>query len=468
MSTGGRLVVQDGFPVSSGRLMADMKERAEEDRSPASPRVSFVTLGCRVNQSETAAMQSCVGSASAEDHPPEVIVVNGCTVTALADRKSRQLLRRARRRFPEAKLVLIGCLGDALAAGLVDSVDADLVAGNAWKESIQDVVALAMSGRKGQLPDPQEDPWSESRGLPDPLRYTAAHLRGRTRAFLKVQDGCDGVCTFCRTTQVRGASRSRPLHAVIVEAERLVAEGVQEIAAVGVDLASYRTAEGGLAELITGLGDVVGLRRVRFGSVNPGGITSDVIDAIGRSTIVCRHLHIPLQSGDDGVLARMLRPYTRVGYLEVVGRLRAALPQITLGTDLIVGFPGEHEDAFRQTCDLLDEVGFVNTHIFRYSPRQGTRAASLMDGIPPPVKRRRAAQLEALAMEVRRRALHSMVGTRQHVLLERKAGDRWRGYTGGYVDTRILPAPGLARGKIVSVHITAAEPDGLEGALLDD
>ncbi|UCF10122.1 MAG: MiaB/RimO family radical SAM methylthiotransferase [Candidatus Bipolaricaulota bacterium] len=427
----------------------------------ASPRVSFVTLGCRVNQSETDAMRHRLdGTAFSGASPPDVVVINGCTVTALADRKTRQLLRRMRRRHPQAAIVLIGCVGDAVRQGHAEPVAADLIAGNAWKERIPEVVDHVLRGGRGRLPDP-DAPSRAGRtvALPPP---------GRIRAFLKVQDGCDGVCTYCRTTQVRGRARSRPMQEILAEARTLVAQGIHEIVTVGVDLASFHAGNGGLPRLITELEEIPGLHRLRLGSLNPGGLTAELAQAIARSTIACPHLHVPLQSGDDAVLARMLRPYTRTEYLDAVARMRDAHRGMTFGTDLIVGFPGESEAAFRQTREALCEVGFVNTHIFRYSPRQGTRAASLVDDVPPSVKRRRAHQASRLARSIRERSFAAMVGTTRSVLLERQAGGWWRGYTAGYVRVRVHPTRGLHRGAIVQVRVTAADGDGLEGTSVDE
>jgi threonylcarbamoyladenosine tRNA methylthiotransferase MtaB len=428
------------------------------------PRVALYTLGCRVNQAESAAMRGQlipIADIVTLDEDPDVVLLNGCTVTAQAERKTRQVAGRIRRAQPRATLLLIGCLADAVGLGLTRFRGADLVAGNPWKARVEEAVWRATQGERGILAGPPGDAASPARA-PSPVPDA-----DRVRAFLKIQDGCRHGCTYCRTTQVRGAPRSRRFAEVIDEAQALTLLGIREIVLVGIDLADYGSPDGDLAALLPRLARLPGLRRLRLGSLNPPGVTAALIESIAGTPAVCRHIHLPLQSGDDRVLERMGRPYDVAAFRAAVDRIRAALPDATFGTDLLVGFPGESEAAFQRTCRLVDEVGFVNAHVFRYSRRRGTRAAAWTDDISPHDKRRRSTHLEELVRARRARVLDSMVGTEQSVLVERTDGRRVMGYTRGYVRAAVCAPRGAAPGSEFAFNVSAATPDHLCGTASD-
>ncbi len=421
------------------------------------PRIGFVTFGCRVNQYETQMMRAKLAEDYClSDDDADLYIVNACTVTALAERKARQAIHRLRREHPQAKIVLVGCLAEAVEQGLtaVDSVD--ILAGNAWKGRIAEVVARALAGETGLLAGPEPIPLSTER--------IAGHP-GRVRAFLKVQDGCDLSCTFCRTTQVRGSSRSKPIAAAVAEAEGLVVAGYPEIVLTGINLAQYKASDGNLAQLVRELLEIKGLRRLRLASINPYGITEELLKAFTTDPRACPHFHIPLQSGDDRILRAMRRGYTVSFYRSRINLVRQFLPEATFGADVIVGFPGEDEDAFWNTCKLIEEVGFANLHVFRYSPRVGTVATGFVGQVPEPVKHDRAKSLEKVYREVQERVLSKFVGQEEEILIEEKKDGAWRGYTRGYIDTFVTGD--FAVGDEVRVKITAAFPGHLEGVRKD-
>jgi len=283
-----------------------------------------------------------------------------------------------------------------------------------------------------------------------------------------VQDGCDQFCSYCIVPHARSVKWSRPIEEVLAEVRALAGFGYREIVLTGIRLGAYRSRERegrGLADLVGAVAEIDGVERVRLSSVEPWEV-DDALLAAMQSPKVCRHLHIPLQSGDDGILARMNRPYAAVEYREIVRRVRERIPGIGITTDVIVGFPGETEDAFANTRDLIEELGFSRLHVFRYSPRKGTAAASMDDRISPEVKRRRAENLIELGKNAMRRFAESMVGQTLDVLVERRAARSKRliGFTDNYIEVSFASDAALA-GRIVPVRIVGVDQDGGGGVL---
>lgn len=418
-------------------------------------RVSIVTFGCRVNQYESDLMRSVL----ATDHAivistADVWILNACTVTDLAERKARQTARRVRRENPNALIVVVGCLADAVEQGLTTFPDADLFAGNAWKGRIDHVVEQALAGTRGLLP-PIEPLRTEEERSDGPV--------GRVRAFLRIQDGCSRSCTYCRATQVRGAPRSKPIADVLDEARKLVDRGFPEIVLTGIDLAQYSPPRGELADALGAVLSIDELLRLRIASVNPSGITKALVDAFASDERACPHFHVPLQSGDDRILERMARGYTVAQYLEAIDRVRRTLPEATFGSDLIVGFPGEDDDAFENTCHIVETVGYTNLHVFRYSPRSGTAAALLDGAVPEPAKRARADALEKHWHRTLRPILDKRIGSIQDVLAEERREGVWRGYTRDYIHVRFTSNEEIPIGSTRCVRVTGSAIEHLEG-----
>jgi threonylcarbamoyladenosine tRNA methylthiotransferase MtaB len=356
---------------------------------------------------------AAVGCGPANGDDPDIVVVNTCTVTREATKASRSAIRRAIKRHPEAKIVVIGCyaVSDPGEVAAIEGVD--VVLGNDAKESFAEELGLhaptgplLQIGMRGHSTAPA----------------SAAPVPRRVRANLKVQTGCDEWCSFCIIPTTRGPLRSLDENALIAEASSRVHAGAREIVLTGVHLGKYRYDEGGdeadLVRLLKRLVSIGGLWRLRLSSILSNHLTRDVVDFIASEPRICRYLHVPLQSGDDGVLSRMNRPYDVATYLAAIERVKAALPDIALATDIIVGFPGESDAAFDATVNIVERVGFSKLHVFRYSARPGTAAAAMDGEVPSDVRRARSKELIAAGNEIRRRFLEAHVGARLEVLVE--------------------------------------------------
>jgi len=418
-------------------------------------RVAIVTFGCRANQYESDLMRALLEPTCAlVDRDADVWILNACTVTGLAERKARQVARRIRRQRPGARIIVIGCLADAVAQGTTQFSDADLLAGNAWKARVARVVEEALAGTRGLLPPEEPLPLDTERSPGPP---------NRIRAFLRIQDGCARACTYCRATQVRGESRCKSIPNLLDEARGLVRAGFPEIVLTGIDLAQYKPPQGTLADLVRELLSIDALVRLRIASINPSGITEDLLSTLAGDERACPHLHVPLQSGDDAVLRRMARGYTVKDVLDRIALARRELPDPTFGTDIIVGFPGEDDAAFENTCQVIDSVGFSNLHAFRFSPRTGTEAATFDGKVSGAVKRERADAIAARWRSALAPILDKRIGTTQHVLVEERRAGVWRGYTRDYIHVRFTSSEEIRIGSIRPVRVTGAKTEYIEG-----
>ena len=414
-------------------------------------RVTVHTLGCRVNQYESQMIEEQLSALPGDG---EVHVVNTCTVTALADRKGRKLVRKLKREHPDALIVAVGCQVDGAREQLL-SAGADLVLGNRYKAHIGEAVSAFLRGQP--LPEVR---WVH-------LAQERVHGFPRTRALLKVQDGCTVGCSFCRTWQVRGPLRSKPPAVARKEAEAL-ARDHREIVIVGINLAQYGVDlpdRPTLTELLSELLKVKGVR-YRLTSLNPEGVTDELIELFARERRLCPYFHLPLQSGADRILRAMGRPYCAAEYRERVEALLERVPNAAFGADVMVGFPGEDERAFRDTVELLDALVPLNLHIFRFSPRPGTKAARMRPMVPSQVKARRAAELAALAQGWAERAARRFSGHVLELLLERKEGRLWWGHAENYLVVGVDVDEGQ-RGKIVYVRVLREDGGRAMGVIVD-
>ncbi|HAS81526.1 MAG TPA: hypothetical protein DCS43_02310 [Verrucomicrobia bacterium] len=353
--------------------------------------VSFKTIGCRLNQAETAQINEQFDMAGWQvvdfGSACDVAVINTCTITQRAESDCAQWARRARRQGARL-VVLAGCAvehnGDALKA----ATGADLIADQAQKFNLP----VQLAARVASMPTP---PTAPSAKQTNPQRI-GAPVFSTTRALVKVQDGCDFRCSYCIVPETRGAPRSRPFLQIIDEIQRLVDAGHREITLAAANLGCYRDPPYGLIDLLAAAESIIGLERLRIGSIESTTVEREIIDFMAQSKKLCRFLHLPLQSGDAEVLRRMQRRYTPDQYRATVEYAREKVPDIGLGTDVIVGFPGESEQAFRHTATLIESLPFSNLHVFTYSLRRGTPAAGMRDQIPASVRKARAAELIAL------------------------------------------------------------------------
>ncbi|MDH7505159.1 MAG: tRNA (N(6)-L-threonylcarbamoyladenosine(37)-C(2))-methylthiotransferase MtaB [Candidatus Acetothermia bacterium] len=421
--------------------------------------MAWRTLGCRVNQYDTELMKARLAGqfeVVSDGAEAEVYILNTCTVTSRAEAKARQYIHSLGRRG----LVLVtGCWATVAPEEVAKIPGVRLVFPNSGKLQVEKLVQTALTGGGGIVrPSPDGASLDEERIATD-----LAH----TRAFVKVQDGCDRFCTFCRTVFARGRSRSKSPQAVLAEVSRLVENGFVEIVLTGIDLASFGSENGAsLAGLLWQLAEIPGLRRIRLSSLNPQGISPELLQFFRECDKGCPYFHLPLQSGDDLILRRMNRGYSVAEYREKVDLIREMLPQATWGADVMVGFPGETEEQFLRTCRLLEELAPLRLHIFRYSRRPGTAAARFPEQVPERIKLERAARLRRLGEELSLRVKQRYIGQRLKVLVEERGADGlWRGWAENYIEVGILPRGGreLEAGEIVPVRIRKVAADRLLG-----
>ncbi len=425
-------------------------------------KVHLHSIGCRLNQAEieTMARQLAAGghTLTADAAEADTVILNTCAVTAEAARDARNLTRRFARANDSAQIVLTGCYATLAPGELAALPGVARVVGNGDKERIPLLLDPA-------LPD---QPAFDREPL---AREAAAGSIGRTRGFIKVQDGCDNRCTFCVTTIARGEGRSRPLPEVVAEVQELAAAGYQEVVLSGVHLGSYGRdlgQAGGLRDLVAALLADTGVPRIRLSSLEPWDVAPGFFDLWANPRLL-PHLHLPLQSGSDRVLRRMARRTTRAAFRALANEARAAIPDLNLSTDLIAGFPGETEAEFGVTLEYVESLAFGRLHVFSYSPRPGTAAARMPDQVPGPVKKERAARLIALGERLSADFHGRYDGATRPVLWEMATGAepeglRWMGYTDNYIRVTAVGPVDLMN-RVTPVRLAAPRTDGMVGQL---
>lgn len=432
--------------------------------------VAFYTLGCKVNQYDSAAVASLFRERGFRVVPFEeeadVYVVNTCTVTATSDRKSRQILRRARRRSSSAVVVAMGCYSQTNSRAVQTTTDADLVFGTGDHDQIVDAVQQLLDTRADSQPERiRVRPSCEYDVFED---IAAGDTLERTRAFVKIEDGCDQFCTYCKVPQARGPVRSRSVESVLTQVRSLVGMGFREIVLIGVHLGHYGRDLGAavdLADITAAVAEVEGVFRVRLGSVECTEVTPKLLDVFCEHSNVCRHLHVPLQSGDDRVLLRMGRPYTTSQYLDAVQAIRDRIPECAIGADVMVGFPGETEDEFARSLEFVKRCELSRLHVFGYSRRAGTPAASAPDQVQPSVIDRRVAEMSQLGRQLSEDYHRTMVGQVFTVLVEESDSetDALVGHTDTYVRVLFRAQRHLPPNSVARVRILSADADGVQG-----
>ena len=411
-------------------------------------------LGCKVNAYETEAMQELLEDSGYEIVPfhekADIYIINPCTATNMADRKSRQLLHRARKMNPDAIVAACGCYVQEKPEEVADCVD--IVIGNNRKKEIVHILEEYEKGREGIRKDLVDI--GHTREYEDlHLSRTAEH----TRAYIKVQDGCNQFCSYCIIPYARGRVRSRSMESVRGEVETLARNGYQEVVLTGIHLSSYGIDTGtDLLSLIRTVHEVAGIKRIRLGSLEPRIITEEFAEAIAGLPKMCPHFHLSLQSGCTETLKRMNRRYTAEEYYEKCELLRKYFRNPALTTDVIVGFPGETEEEFKASRDFIDKVDFYETHVFKYSRREGTKAAAMPDQVPEEEKTRRSNILLDLSRKKQAAYEQRLLGTTQEVLIEEEI--RWNGeiyqvgHTREYVKIGIRTEEKLAN-RLVQIEI---------------
>ena len=415
-------------------------------------RAAFFTLGCKVNQYETDVLKQLFAAAGFDivdpaDDTADVYVINSCTVTATGDQKSRQALRRFRRKNPGAVLCLTGCFPQAYPDAAQRLPEADIITGTGNRHAILPAVRARLAGGARTV-----DVLPHQKGQ----AFEKMRLQGsiaRTRAFVKIQDGCARRCAYCIIPTARGPLRSKPLAELTQELLELAGAGYREVVLVGINLSCYGKDLGGtLLDALAAACAVPGIERVRLGSLEPEQLSADTIAALAALPKLCPQFHLSLQSGCDATLARMRRQYRTQDYLQMVQNLRAAFPNCAITTDMMVGFPGEDPAEFAQSLFFAGEIEFAQMHVFAYSARPGTPAAAMCGQLPAEEKRRRSGEMTALAQRSRDAFLRAQLGRPLRVLLETPVPGGWEGYSENYTPVRVQTTAPLRSGSIIAVY----------------
>lgn len=424
--------------------------------------VAFITLGCKVNQFETELMEGLFKQKDYKvvpnDEKADIYVINTCSVTSFADKKSRQLIRRSARLNENAVIAVTGCYAQAASDKVAEITGVKVVLGTNNRHQIVDFVEAAMND--GAIHNGVTD-IMKARDFED---IPMLEVPARTRAFLKIQEGCTNFCSYCIIPFTRGPVRSRKLASVKSEAEKFLSMGFKEIVFTGIHLGAYgRDFHDGttLADAARTVLELDGLQRLRLGSLESIELSDELLTMVRENPKFSHHLHLPLQAGSDYVLKRMNRHYNREEFRKLIENVKNAIPGVAISTDIIVGFPGETEEMFAESLDYIRSLGFSRVHVFPYSPREGTPAASMPDQIPDNIKKERVHRLQQVAEEMTRAFHEQYLGTKQKVLWE----TRTKGVTDGVTDTyiRVYTKADVIPGEITEVKLERLYEDGVWG-----
>lgn len=427
-------------------------------------KVAFHTLGCKVNQYETNTMITAFKNKGYEvvdfEDIADIYVVNTCTVTSMGDRKSRQIVRRAKRQNPTSVIAVVGCYSQVASPELEKIPEIDVIAGTSDRIHIVELCEEALKGtRQIKVADIMKVRKFQKG---DFITYTE-----KTRAFIKIQDGCDRYCTYCIIPYARGPVRSREPEDIIEEINELTEKGFVEVVLTGIHLASYgkdlKTTS--LVEIIKQIAEIDKIKRIRLGSIEPNTITEEFVETIKHIDKVCPHFHVSLQSGCDETLKRMNRRYSAQEYMDKIKVLRDNITDCAVTTDVMVGFPGETDEEFEKTYRFLDEISFSKMHVFKYSPRKGTPAANYESQVDPHVKEIRSQRLIELSDKKEIEFLDKFIGRDMEVLFEDRIDDKFiEGHTINYLKV-LVESPNELKGSIINTHILELKGNCLVGKL---
>ena len=427
--------------------------------------VKFITLGCKVNQVESEAMREALLAGgfqeAAEGQTADVVVVNSCTVTAVSDQKARQALRREKKRNPGAVAVLTGCWPQAFPQEAEDFLEADIVLGTTRRAALLPKILEYLSTKQRIVDIAPHEKGEKFEKL------TISAMHGRTRAFLKIEDGCDRFCSYCIIPYARGRVRSKPLEDIKAEAALLGDHGYREVVLTGINLPAYGKDLGlHLCDAVEAACAAPGIARVRLGSLEPEQLTPGVIARMAKQEKLCPQFHLSLQSGCDATLKRMNRHYTTAEYRQIVHNLRQAFPNCAITTDIMVGFAGETDEEFAASLAFAKEIAFAKVHVFAYSRRPGTRAYDMPGQVTNKVKEERSRQMIAATLATQRDFFAAQVGRVEEVLFEQEREKNvYEGYTRNYTPVRAASAVPL-QGQVLPVEITQALEDCCLGRLV--
>ena len=423
-------------------------------------KVSFYTLGCKVNQYETNGMLQKFKEAGYEivnlnEEKSEICIINTCTVTNMSDRKSRQVLRRIKEKNPDTIIVATGCYAQVARDELEQMPEIDVVIGNDEKNDIVEFVEKFINEKQKVI---QIHDISKQKEFVDMGKITYTE---KTRAVIKVQDGCNQFCSYCIIPYARGRVRSRNIESILKEITGIAETGIKEVVITGIHVASYGVDFGkkdGLIELLEEINKIDGIKRIRLGSLEPQIITDEFIDRLLKLEKICHHFHLSLQSGCDDTLKRMNRKYNTSDFRIIVDRLRNAFDDVILTTDIIVGFPGETEEEFNNTYEFLKEIKFYKMHVFPYSPRKGTVAAKMPNQIDGNIKEQRSKKLIELSNENQKDYNKFYIDKEVEVLFEEKDGEYFKGHTQNYILVKYKTNEDLEN-KLKTVQVIEADTD---------
>jgi len=431
-------------------------------------KVAFYTLGCKVNQYETDALKGIFQEKGYEvvdfNDYADVYVINTCTVTHLSDRKSRQMVRKAAQKNPEAVIAAVGCYAQIAPEEVLKIPEVNLVLGTVHKNRLVELVEKVFADRKKINAVASFSELIEFEEMP--LKLSP----GKARAFVKIQEGCNSYCAYCIIPYARGPLRSRNLEEIIREVKRLTEQGFSEIVLTGIHTGAYgqeREDLPKLSDLVAELFKIEDLKRLRLSSIEPQDFTIELLEVLAKSPKFCRHLHLPLQSGDDDILKAMRRKYSSYEYLRLIDAIKEHIPDIALTTDVIVGFPGETEEQFLNSYNLIKKAGFMDIHVFKYSPRAGTPAANMPNQVSEREKDKRSLLLINLKGELFTNYASKFIGKILEVIPEERDSDYfWEGHSDNYLKVR-FSGNNIVRGKIYPVKITGIKDGYIEGEVIN-
>lgn len=435
-------------------------------------KIAFYTLGCKVNQADTASMENLFLRSGHQlvsfDGEADVYIINTCVVTNTGQRKSRQTIHRAIRKNPNALIVVTGCYPQTAAEEVKAIAGVDMIIGNQDRAQIVQLVEERLAHRQTDTLDAVHK-LTASTAFEE---MAAGDITDKTRAFLKIQEGCNQFCTYCIIPYARGPLRSRSLESIRTETQRLISAGFKEIVLIGIHLGCYGKENAGgptLYDAVKTVLDVPGVQRLRLGSLESVEVEPRLLTLMQEDARFCRHLHLPLQSGCDKTLQAMHRPYTTVKFKTLLADIKTRVPDIAITTDVIVGFPGETEADFETTCKFAESCGFSKMHIFPFSARKGTPAEKFAGAVTEAVKKERADILGRIDETMHKAFLQAMVGQTAEVLFEQPAGeDYFEGLTGNYQRVFVKSGGRNFSGEILRVKITAFDGEKLLGEIIKD
>lgn len=435
-------------------------------------KIAFYTLGCKVNQADTASMENLFLRNGHQlvsfDGEADVYIINTCVVTNTGQRKSRQTIHRAIRKNPNALIVVTGCYPQTAAEEVKAIAGVDMIIGNQDRAQIVQLVEERLAHRQTDTLDAVHK-LTASTAFEE---MAAGDITDKTRAFLKIQEGCNQFCTYCIIPYARGPLRSRSLESICTETQRLISAGFKEIVLIGIHLGCYgkENPDGPtLYDAVKTVLDVPGVQRLRLGSLESVEVEPRLLTLMQEDARFCRHLHLPLQSGCDKTLQAMHRPYTTAKFKTLLADIKTKVPDIAITTDVIVGFPGETEADFETTCKFAESCGFSKMHIFPFSARKGTPAEKFAGAVTEAVKKERADILGKIDETMHKTFLQAMVGQTAEVLFEQPAGeDYFEGLTGNYQRVFVNCGGKNLGGEILPVKITAFDGEKLLGEIIKD